>query len=63
MGSHTIRVSEEVYQGLHDFQSPRETHSDVVAKLLNIVRALKSLEPILAGQKAYHEWKQRQEGG
>lgn len=55
-----IKVDDEVYMGLRELQAPRESYSEVVARLLDIWRALHGLEPILRGAIAYHEFKAQQ---
>ena len=58
--SRVIKVDDDVYLGLREIQAPRETYSEVVARLLDIWRVLHGLEPILKGSIAYHEFKARQ---
>ncbi len=58
--SKVIKLGDDVYNGLREMQAPRESYSEVVARLLDIWRALHGLEPILRGSIAYHEFKARQ---
>ncbi len=58
--SKAIKLNDDVYEGLRKIQAPRETYSEVVARLLDLWRTLNGLEPILRGSIAYQEFKDRQ---
>lgn len=55
--THTIRVDDQVYDGLRAIQAPRESYSDVICRLLDLRRMITGLEPILRGSHAYHAWR------
>lgn len=55
-----IRVSDDVYQMLLEIQRPRETFSELIARLLKMYQLLIAAEPIISGQHSYLEWKKEQ---
>ena len=58
---HSIKVTDDVLKALQEEQRPRESYTDVIARLLDIMRALRGLEPILRGSNSFHEWKRQRE--
>lgn len=59
--THTIRIDDEVYKGLQEIQAPRESYSDVICRLLDLLRSIRGLEPILRGSLAYNAWRQQRD--
>ena len=61
--SHTIKLQDKEFKDLQELQGPRETYNDVINRLLAMWRALRGIEPIIRGNKAYQEFKDRDKGG
>lgn len=54
--SHSIKVSDEVYQGLETVRDKRETFSQVVERLLAARSEFQKLADILEGQIKFRQW-------
>ena len=52
-----IALKVETYDELEKLREKRETFNEVVARLIDIRRMIMGIEPILAGQKAFQEFK------
>ena len=61
--SHSIKVDDKTYRTLQEIQGSRETYNGVIARLLDMHRMLRGIEPMLAGHKAYQEFLARDKGG
>ena len=60
--SKTIKLEDPVYFDLDDVKEKHETFSQAVARLIDLYRQLRGLEPILRGDKAYHEFMDSRKG-
>jgi len=60
--SKTIRLEDQIYTELDEVRDKRETFSQAVERLIDIYRGLRGLEPILRGDKAYHEFMDARKG-
>ncbi len=52
MPNRSIKVSDEVYDGLVNLQRPRETYSEVVGRLLNLYVLVSKAAPLIGGAAA-----------
>ena len=57
--SKSIKVSEQVYQGLLKRQLPRETFSQVISRLIELAELLVKVEPLIKGTHDFVEAQQR----
>ena len=57
--SKSIKVKEEVYNMLLEIQRPRETFTQLIARLLLMNELLTKIEPIIRGQHQFYEEKVR----
>ena len=58
--SKSIKVSDEVYNGLLQFAEKRQTFSQTIERLLVLVEKMGELRDILAGGINFEAWKQEQ---
>ena len=58
--SKSIKISEEVYNKLLQFQDKRETFSQAIERLLSLMEKMGELRNILEGGKRFEDWKQEQ---
>jgi len=58
--SRLIKLDDRVYHDLTMEKTGNDTYSQVVDRMLDIMRAIRGIEPILAGQKVYQEFKEKQ---
>ena len=56
----SIKVSEEVYNRLLEFQVKRETFSQAVERLLALMETIVELRAVLEGGTGFETWKQEQ---
>ena len=58
--SHSIKLSQPVYDMLRVFQGKRESFSEAVERLLTLIEKVGELKDILEGQVSYAKWKAEQ---
>lgn len=54
--SKSIKISEEVYERLEQFRDKRESFSQAVERLLDMVDRLGELREVLGGPVKFREW-------
>jgi len=59
--SKPLKIEDEVYYDLTQEKVGNETYSQVIARLLDILRMLRGIEPKLRGHTAYQEFKSASE--
>ncbi len=58
--SKTIKVSEEVYNKLQEFQEKRESYSEAIGRVLVLVEKMGELKDILEGGVKFDAWRLQQ---
>ncbi|MFH0913866.1 MAG: hypothetical protein V1849_01075 [Chloroflexota bacterium] len=58
--SHTVRLEDEVYLRLEATRAKRETFSQAVSKLLDLLTSIGELMNTIEGQRAYTEHQKRE---
>lgn len=59
--SHSIKVSDQVYQSLLALQRPRETFSGIIQRLIVNNALLTTALPLVRGHKNYAQWQKDQD--
>ena len=57
---HSIKIDDEVYQKLDEFRGKRETFSQAIDRLLQLLSKVGQLRGIIEGQGNYAKWKAEQ---
>ena len=58
----TIKLEDRTYADLDEVRDKHETFSQAVERLIDLYRQLRGLEPILRGDRAYHEFMDTRKG-
>ena len=58
--SRSIKVSDQVFKELQELQEPRDTYSEVIARLIKITKELRGVSAIL-GPSHYHKERPRED--
>lgn len=58
--SHSIKLSDDTYNHLREFQGKRESYSQAIDRLLALMEKTGELKAIFEGQASFETWKAEQ---